>query len=257
MMGPTIEIARDAAEAASVTARHFVALARERGLVPREGAAAAGELHIAVSGGSVATSVVPALVDAGQEAGLDWSRLHVWFADERFVARGHDDRNAVPIVRALRDASGFDEQNLHVTLTSDAGVSLEEAAEAYEQELRETVPALDLVLLGAGDDGHTASLFPGHALVHSPDPARLVAVIRDSPKPPPERLTLTLAAIGDARHVWAVVTGAGKAPAVGRALSEPTPTVSPLGASLHTANGEGRLLIVDELAASQVPGSAR
>lgn len=234
----------DAAAAADEVARRFTAALGER----------EGELHVAVSGGSVATAVVPALVAATNAARLDWSRVHVWFADERFVPRGHEDRNAVPIVEALREARGFDLANLHATLSSDLdGVDVDEAARAYEHELREAIPALDLVLLGAGPDGHTASLFPGHPLVTHPEPGRLVVAIADSPKPPPERVTLTLDAIRAARLVWAVVTGDGKADAAARALGESAnATASPLGASLRAADGgaaDGRLLVLDEAAA--------
>ena len=246
-----VAVLPDAGAVAREIAARFVALARDRGLVAEGDGATSGELHVAVSGGSMATEVVPAMVEAGESAGLDWSRVHVWFADERFVPRGHDDRNAVPIVAALRAASGFDEANLHVTLTSDLeGVDVAEAARAYEHDLRETVDALDLVLLGAGPDGHTASLFPGHLLVTEPAPGRLVLPISDSPKPPPERVTLTFEAIAAAPQVWAVVTGAGKADAVATACDpDASPASTPLGTALRGREGAGRMLVLDEAVA--------
>lgn len=250
--GPEIIVAPDAAGAASIAARRFVELARARGLIAAGVDAPGGEFHIAVSGGSVATAVIPAMVREGDAVNLDWSRVHVWFADERFVPRGHEDRNAVPIVEALRGASGFDRANLHTTLTSDLGIDAAEAARTYEDELRETIAALDLVLLGAGPDGHTASLFPHHDLVAAPTGGRLVAGVLDSPKPPPQRVTLTLRAITAAHHVWAVVTGESKAAAVATAVREGvTAAESPLGASLRGPTG-GRLLIVDASAASAI-----
>ncbi|KAB1657785.1 6-phosphogluconolactonase [Pseudoclavibacter chungangensis] len=243
----------DAADAARLTAERFVRFATERGLVePREDAPA--ETHIAVSGGSVATSVMPAIVAAADGAGVDWSHVHVWFADERFVPRGHDDRNAAAVASVLRGAKGFVPTHLHSTLSSEIGVSLDEAAAAYERELRVNVPprsrtpgalpSLDLVLLGAGPDGHTASLFPGR------DPeaiaGRVVVAVADSPKPPPERVTLTFDAIDAAQRVWAIVTGEGKAEALRVAL---TPGVdartSPLGAVRGT---DETLFVVDEAA---------
>lgn len=243
-------VAPDAAGAATAVATRFVELARSRGLIGAGADTSSGEMHIAVSGGSVATAVVPSLVDAGNDAGLDWSRLHVWFADERFVPRGDRERNAVPVVEALRRASGFDRANLHVTLTSDVVVDAAEAARAYEAELRETVAALDVVLLGAGPDGHTASLFPGRGETETAQGA-LVVDVHDSPKPPPVRITLTLSAIAAAGHVWAVVTGESKAEAVVTALRDDvTPEVSPLGAALRGGDG-GRLLVLDAAAASQ------
>ncbi|GGA56842.1 6-phosphogluconolactonase [Pseudoclavibacter endophyticus] len=255
-------IVPDSAAAAHETAERFVELVRERGLIGEGADAPRGEVHIAVSGGSVATSVVPAMVAAGESAGVDWSRVHVWFADERFAPRGHEDRNAVPIVQALREASGFDRANLHTTLTSDMiGIDVAEAARAYEQELSETVAALDLVLLGTGPDGHTASLFPGHPLVTTPPPGRSVVEILDSPKPPPQRVTLTLEAIRASGAVWAIVTGDDKADAVATASrADVADSDSPLAAALRSPGrapdeiAGSRLLIVDERAASPREG---
>lgn len=217
------------------------------------------ELHIAVSGGSVATKVLPALVVAVEDAGLDWQRVHVWFADERFVPTGHDDRNVVAVAEAFKGAKGFEQARLHATLASDSGESLDDAAVAYEAELRALVPpadgvpggvpSLDLVLLGAGGDGHTASLFPGRPGLETG--SALVASIRDSPKPPPERVTLTLPAIRAAARVWAVVTGAEKADAVRLAATEGvTAEESPLGA----ATGRLETLLLLDAAAAEALG---
>lgn len=217
------------------------------------------ELHIAVSGGSVATKVLPAFVAALDSAGLDWSRVHVWFADERFVPTGHDDRNVVAVAEALKGATGFEQARLHATLASDSGESLDDAAAAYEAELRALVPpvdgvpggipSLDLVLLGAGGDGHTASLFPGTKGLDTA--SALVESIRDSPKPPPERVTLTLPAIREAARVWAVVTGAEKADAVRLAATEGVSAEeSPLGA----ATGRLETLLLLDAAAAEALG---
>lgn len=229
--------------AALEAARAFVALCQGE-LAER------AEWHVAVSGGSVATSVVPAMLEAGSAAGLDWSRLHVWFADERFLDRGDAERNATPIAAALRKAEGFVPEHLHPALARDEAESLEASAEAYAHELQTTVPAgpaglpsLDLVLLGAGPDGHTASLFPGREGHEAED--RLVIPVDDSPKPPPERVTLSLAAIRAAARTWAVVTGSGKAEAVVRAVEADDAANSPLGAA---TGREETLLIVDEAA---------
>ncbi|WP_424463773.1 6-phosphogluconolactonase [Pseudoclavibacter helvolus] len=217
------------------------------------------ELHVAVSGGSVATRVLPALVTAVADAGLDWSRVHVWFADERFVPTGHDDRNVVAVAAALKGAAGFEQTRLHPTLASDSGETLEDAAAAYEAELRALVPpadgapggvpSLDLVLLGAGGDGHTASLFPGTDGLEQT--SALVDTVRTSPKPPPERLTLTLPCIQQAARVWAVVTGAEKADAVRLASTEGVTAIeSPLGA----ADGRLETLLLLDAGAAEALG---
>ena len=251
MTGPLVRVTETVDEAAETAAALVVSNIVARGTVL--GHEDAGEFHLAVSGGSVATSVVPAIVAAGTSAGVDWSRVHVWFADERFVPRGHPDRTAVPIAAALREAPGFDAANLHATLSAELGVSLDECADAYDADLRRLVPpshdgdtpALDLVLLGAGPDGHTASLFPDHDGLQ-PDSDRAVIAVRDSPKPPPERVSLTLSAIRAAQTVTAVVTGEAKAEAVAMALRPGVDaTRSPLGASLV---GPARTLILDAAA---------
>lgn len=198
--------------------------------------ASAPEWHVAVSGGSVAETVVPEIVRAGQSARIDWSRLHVWFADERYANRGSVDRNATPIIAALRDASGFDPQHLHVPLARDESDSLEAAVGAYAEEIRRMVrprnerPSLDLVLLGMGPDGHTASLFPGR--VGHENESRDVIAVDDSPKPPSERVTLTLPVLCAAERVWTFAFGESKSEAVATALERPTPTAerSPIGA---------------------------
>ena len=194
------------------------------------------DVHLAVSGGSVATRALPAIVRAANTVGLDWGRVHIWFADERFAPRGHDDRNASAVMLALRQAPGFFASQLHIPSASDVGVTLDEAAEAYDRELLRhlpgsaaNVPVLDVVLLGMGPDGHTASLFPGRDEVEVDD--RLVVAVRDSPKPPPERVSLTLPVINAAANVLVYATGAGKAEALRLALSgTASASDSPVGA---------------------------
>lgn len=178
---------------------------------------------LGVSGGSVADVLLPAIVAAGNSIALDWSRVDVIFADERFAPRGTDDRNATPVMAALRRAHGFDPARLHIAAPSDSGVSLDEAAAEYGARVGRVLHApthgqsgIDLLLLGMGPDGHTASLFPGRPEVEVSGP--LVIPIRDSPKPPPERVTLTLPTICGARRTWVYGTGAGKRDALRAAL---------------------------------------
>lgn len=243
-----VVVAATADLAALEVARRFTALCRGE-LAER------AEWHVAVSGGSMATSVVPAMVEAGEAAGLDWTRLHVWFADERFLDRGDAERNATPVAIALRGATGFVPEHLHAPLARDEADDLDAAASAYARELETAIPrpsdglpSLDLVLLGAGPDGHTASLFPGRCGHESE--RRLVVPIADSPKPPPERVTLSLSAIRASERVWAVITGAGKAEAVAAAVfGEADPARSPIG----SATGRGQtLMILDEPAAAKL-----
>lgn len=191
--------------------------------------------HIALSGGSLAERALPRIIEVANEYGLDWSKVHVWFADERFVPRGNPERNAGHIVTAFRAATGFQAENLHIPSGSDSGMSLDEAAEDYADQLhriigvsnRNRFPSLDLVLLGMGPDGHTASLFPGLPGTEVDD--KLVIAVRDSPKPPSERLSLTFPMLSEAMRCWIYATGEGKQEALQLArFSNPTRAESPI-----------------------------
>lgn len=184
---------------------------------------ARGEAHVAVSGGSVATRALPEIVAAGNRAGLDWSRVHVWFADERFVTADSPDRNVLVVAEAFREATGFSSEYLHAVPSSDLTGDAEGAASDYEAALTGTVPTnesgipvLDLVLLGMGPDGHTASLFPQLL----PDTDGIVAPVHDSPKPPSDRVTMTFTLLSASRHCWIYATGDNKRAALTRAFSD-------------------------------------
>lgn len=187
----------------------------------RDAIATRGIAHIAVSGGSLATRALPAIVEAANRAGVDWSATHLWFADERFVRSQSSDRSVNAVREAMRAASGFSDDNLHAIASSDEVADAATAAAAYDSQLREKValddngvPVLDCVLLGMGPDGHTASLFPGLL----PSTTKLTAPITNSPKPPAERVTLTFTQLNASRHCWIYATGASKRDAIAAAL---------------------------------------
>ena len=138
-----------------------------------------------------------------------WEDVHLWYGDERCVPPEDPESNAGMVHEALL-APGAVEHRMPGELGPVRG------AEAYAQELGDTV--MDLTLNGMGPDGHTASLFPGHPLLDSSD---LVAGLDDSPKPPPERITLTLPALNASHRLMLLVTGADKAPALARVLAGP------------------------------------
>lgn len=164
-----------------------------------------GEAHIALSGGSTVARIydrLGALVP-------DWSDVHLWYGDERVVGLD-DDESTHKLATEHLDAPGATWHPVAVDLGPEG------AAEAYAQELGDTV--LDVALNGMGPDGHTASLFPGFPQVRQ---GGVCLPVRDSPKPPPERVTLTLAKFNEAHRILLVVTGADKAPMLQRVLAGP------------------------------------
>lgn len=206
--------------------------------------------HLVITGGSILEAV---LVEIGGRAdALDWSRVHVWWGDERFVPAASDERNDRPALARLFDRV---DARLHRMPAADAGFDdAESAAAAYAAELAaaapagERVPRFDVVLLGIGPDGHCASLFPGHPGTQVTDAA--VIAVHGSPKPPPDRLSLTFPTLNAANEVWFVVSGAGKADAVARARSGAdrvqVPSAGPRGRD-HTR------WLVDRDAAAKLP----
>ena len=146
---------------------------------------------------------------------VQWGRVTVLFGDERCVPPDHADSNYRLAREALLD------QVAPATVHRMAGeLGPDEAAAEYSRVVAGLAP-LDVVILGIGEDGHTASLFPGHPELN----AKGWAVgVRNSPKPPPERVTLTLPALRGARHVIILATGAGKAQAVAMAKRKEVPS---------------------------------
>jgi 6-phosphogluconolactonase len=144
-----------------------------------------------------------------------WGRVSILFGDERCVPPHHQDSN----YRMAREAL-LDRVAPATVYRMPAELGPDEAAGLYAHVVAAVAP-LDVVLLGVGEDGHTASLFPGHPALKAPG---LAVGIRDSPKPPPQRVTLTLNALQTARRVIILATGAGKADAVAKAKRHEVPS---------------------------------
>lgn len=161
---------------------------------------------------------------------VDWGRVHVFFGDERYVPADHPERNEGQADAALLDHVGVPPEHVHrypvpVDGEDPTGPGLDDAAASYARTLAEYAPAgFDLHLLGMGPEGHVNSLFP-----HTPEltSAQTVVPVRDCPKPPPERVSLTLAAVRSARQVWLLVCGDAKREAAGHALSGADPAQWP------------------------------
>jgi 6-phosphogluconolactonase len=202
-----------------------------------------GSFALALSGGSVAETLLPALAGAN----VDWARVDLFWGDERAVPPEHPDSN-YGLARSLWLKTGGPPAERVHRMPADAP-DLDAAARAYEARLvgrLGTPPSLDVALLGVGPDGHVCSLFPGHPLLQ--EEVRFVAPIEDSPKPPPKRLTLTLAALAAVRLLVVGAFGASKAAVVREALERPSSDL-PLSLSLRRARRS--LLLLDPAAAGR------
>ena len=157
----------------------------------------------------------------GPRSGVDWSRVVVWWGDERFVAPDSEDRNAREARELFLDRLPFDPAKVHEMPSTAVAGSVDEAAAAYSAELREHgAGAFEVLMLGVGPDGHVASLFPGSPQLDVDD--EVAVGVTGSPKPPPERVSLTFGALNRSRCVWFLVNGEGKAGAVAQALAPGT-----------------------------------
>ena len=186
-------------------------------------------LRCGVAGGSVASHVFPLLA----RRSVPWSIVDVFLADERFVAADHPESNARAVVQGWLGHLPAERPVFHPMTT--VGVSAEEAARLASRTLCEvagTPPRLDLVVLGVGPDGHVASLFPG--LPGWRESSDWVLAVHDAPKPPPDRLSLGLATLAQAREIWFVAFGAEKAAVIAEARAVPH---SPLPVAVVARSG--------------------
>jgi len=219
---PRIEVHPDAATLATAVAGELLARladAQARGQVP----------HIGLTGGSIAEAVHREVARHSPGFEVDWSRVVVWWGDELFVAPDDPERNAGPARAAFLEAVGADPAHVHEMPSTATAADVDEAAASYSALVREHgAGAFEVLMLGVGPDGHVASLFPGHPALDTRD--AIAVGVRNSPKPPPERVSLTFEALNHARSVWFLVSGDGKADAVARALG---------GADVHDVPAAG------------------
>lgn len=208
-----------------------------------------GTASVVLTGGSMGTAVLAALAASERRAKVDWTAVDVWWSDERFVAADSPERNAVQAAAAIGGVLVLDPARVHPVGGAGDFATARDAAGAYRRELaaaaaaegQDVVPHFDLALLGLGPDGHVASLFPGLAHVHERDAT--VVGVEDSPKPPPERVSMTLPMINTAQRIWFLVAGADKAAAVA-AVRSGAPLEQTPGAGVRGA--EETLLLATE-----------
>jgi 6-phosphogluconolactonase len=240
---PRVEVHDSADDLATAVAGAFLRLVSVRqaaGVVPQ----------VALTGGSIADKIHREIARLGRDSDVDWSRIEFFWGDERFVAADSDDRNARQAGAALLDVVGVDPARVHeVPATGDAD-SVDAAATAYAETVRSVGSGtFDLTMLGVGPDGHIASLFPGFPQLAVDD--AIAVGVTGSPKPPPERVSLTFPALNRSEQVWFVVNGADKAGAVGQALAAEPPGVQEIPATGVRGQVE-TIWFLDREAASQV-----
>lgn len=181
------------------------------------------EAHIVLTGGSLGIAVLGALNESAAKNAINWKKVHFWWGDERFVPKNDPERNELQARNALLNSVKIDPKNVHPFPASDQMLSLDDAAGAYAHELEKNatlphrLPKFDITFLGVGPDGHIASLFPGLPGIREKEAT--VVTVTNSPKPPPERLSLTLPVLQSSDHIWLVLAGTDKASALSRAVA--------------------------------------
>jgi 6-phosphogluconolactonase len=242
---PNPEVLRfsDAASVADASAARLITTLRD--------AQAAGrEPHIALTGGSMGSAIIAALLRRPERGEVDWSRVTVWWGDERYLPTGDAERNDTQNDRAGLTELGLDPDRVHRVPGPDETSSVEEAAQAYGDTMRsEGSGEFEVVLLGVGPDGHVASLFPHHPAQRLED--AIAIPVHDSPKPPPQRVSLTYEAMDRSRHVWFLVAGEAKAEAVAAALADGADRWDVPACGVRGT--DATLWFVDETAARRLP----
>ncbi len=217
-----VEISANPAALAQQVAAALVAVVSEQlaqGRTPR----------VCLTGGRIAEQLDQVIARSPSASELAWDRVEWWWGDERFVPSGSEQRNEAMARRSLLDKIQITPGRVHPMPASDnSSTTLQDAADSYTSLLTRQAPeGFDIVLLSLGPDGHIASLFPGSTSLSANQTGAIA--IRSAPKPPPERITLTLEALAHTKHLWIMASGREKASAVNAAmLAQATdlPTVS-------------------------------
>lgn len=211
-------------------------------------------VHLVLTGGTVGIQTLAAVARNPVRDAVDWTGVHLWWGDERFLPDGDPDRNETQARDALlTHLSSLPAENIHAMPAArqdQPAYTPEDAAVDYAAELEKfaaggsAVPHFDVLMLGMGPDAHVASLFPGHDALDIT--GRATAGVHGSPKPPPLRVTLTFDAIRSAKQVWIIAAGAEKAEAVAAGLAGAPITQAPVAG----AQGRKRTLWLVDLAAA-------
>lgn len=240
---PAVEVYRSASELGQNAAEGMI-------LMINKAVREHGACLIALSGGGTPRPVYRLLGTAPLRDRVDWSHVHLCFADERVVPPTDRESNFGMVDRELISRIDIPRKNVH---RIEGEKNPELAAVDYERELREIAGSrdvrFDVILLGLGEDGHTASIFPGTKAVVEENTSACAVFV---PSLRSWRVTLTFRTINNAREVWFLVTGKRKAAIVGRVLTAPEPVINLPATMVHPV--EGRLLWkLDKDAAGGMP----
>lgn len=220
--------------------------------------AARGEATVVLTGGTMGYATLAAINASPKRDRVDWSKVNFWWGDERWLPDADPERNETQAREALLAHIAIDTARVHPFAAADHGLELDDAADAYAAELKAAAPegadfpSFDITFLGMGPDGHIASLFPERGGIR--EELRTVIPVRNSPKPPPERLSLTLPVINSSERIWLVLAGADKASALGLTLADASVFEVP------AAGVRGRRstkFLVDQDAAAEVPDNLK
>jgi 6-phosphogluconolactonase len=242
---PAVVVHQDAASVAGAAADRLVTRVREA-------QASGGTASLVLTGGGVGIGTLKALAEDARRSAVDWRRVELWWGDERFLPAGDPDRNDTQARAALLDHVDLDWSLVHPMAGPDGvdGDDPEAAAARYARDLLEAgrgeVPEFDVVMLGVGPEGHVASIFPESPAAYDEGVA---CAVRDCPKPPPTRVSMTFSTLNRGQEVWLLTAGAEKADAVSRALSGAAPDQVP---AAGVRGRVGTWWMVDEAAASRL-----
>ncbi len=217
---------------------------------------------LVLTGGGTGIALLEQLLRSPARDAVDWSRVEIFWGDERFLEPGHPDRNETRARAALLDHVPVDPARVHPMpaavsdRTGDPRNDPDRAARDYAAELAALtspedhgpVPKFDVCLLGVGEEGHVASVFPSSPAVYETE--RSVVAVHNCPKPPPVRISLTLPAIRRASEVWLVTTGATKAAAVAMAIGGAGEVQLPAAGAVGRARTQW---LLDRAAAGKLP----
>lgn len=241
-----VVVTADAVELAELVADKF--LVRAKKCIRRQ-----GSFRVVLAGGGIAQQVLEAIARHPSVAELDWRLVDVWWGDERFVDYDSAERNDLPAI-AILSTLGVPAENIHRVPSPADAADVSEAASRYATQLQavalpgEVWPEFDLGFAGMGPDAHVLSIFPGspHALITAPD----VVAVDHSPKPPAQRVSMTIGLLARAHRVWIVVSGPEKAAGLGLALANASPREVPASA---VRGSESTKIFTDSALAELLP----